>query len=74
MMLVSQLAFLMLNLPQQDDVKQIRKLIDDWAAGMRAKDAKRVKRHGTKDLVHFSFCTLSRISIASRRIANSIAK
>ena len=41
-------------MPQQDDVKQIRNLIDDWAAGMRAKDAKRVKRHGTKDLVHFS--------------------
>ena len=40
-------------MPQQDDVKQIRKLIDDWAAGMRAKDAKRVKRHGTNDLVHF---------------------
>ena len=41
-------------MPQQDDVKQIRDLIDDWAAGLRAKDAKRVKRHGTKDLVHFS--------------------
>jgi hypothetical protein len=32
-------------MPQQDDVKQIRNLIDDWAAGLRAKDAKRVKRH-----------------------------
>jgi ketosteroid isomerase-like protein len=41
-------------MPQQDDVKQIRNLIDDWAAGLRAKDAKRVKRHRTKDLVHFS--------------------
>ena len=41
-------------MPQQDDVKQIRTLIDDWAAGLRAKDAKRVKRHGAKDLVHFS--------------------
>ena len=39
---------------QQDDAKQIRNLIDDWAAGMRAKDAARVKRHGTDDLVHFS--------------------
>ena len=41
-------------MPQQDDVKQIRNLIDDWAAGMRAKDARRVKRHGTENLVHFS--------------------
>ena len=41
-------------MPQQDDVKQIRNLIDDWAAGLRAKDAKRVKRHGAEDLVHFS--------------------
>ena len=41
-------------MPQQDDVKQIHNVIDDWAAGLRAKDAKRVKRHGTKDLVHFS--------------------
>jgi PhnB protein len=39
---------------QQDDVKQIRNLIDDWAAGLRTKDATRVKRHGTKDMVHFS--------------------
>jgi len=42
------------DMPQQDDVKQIRTLIDDWAAGLRAKDAERVKRHGAKDLVHFS--------------------
>ena len=41
-------------MPQQDDVTQIRNLIDDWAAGMRAKDARRVKRHGTENLVHFS--------------------
>ena len=41
-------------MPQQDDVKQIRNVIDDWAAGLRTKDAKRVKRHGTEDLVHFS--------------------
>lgn len=41
-------------MPQQDDVKQIRSLIDDWAAGLRAKDATRVKRHGAKDMVHFS--------------------
>ena len=41
-------------MPQQDDAKQIRNLIDDWAAGLRAKDAKRVKRHQIKDLVHFS--------------------
>lgn len=39
---------------QQDDVKQIRNLIDDWAAGLRAKDATRVRCHGTKDMVHFS--------------------
>ena len=41
-------------MPQQDDESQIRNLIDDWAAGLRAKDANRVKRHATKDLVHFS--------------------
>ena len=41
-------------MPQQDDAKQIRNLIDDWAAGLRAKDANWVKRHHTKDFVHFS--------------------
>ena len=41
-------------MPEQDDVKQIRSVIDDWAAGMRAKDAARVKRHSADDLVHFS--------------------
>ena len=39
---------------EQDDVKQIRSLIDDRAAGLRAKDAERVKRHGVKNMVHFS--------------------
>ena len=39
---------------QQDDVKQIRALIDDRAIGLRTKDASRVQRHGTADLVHFS--------------------
>ena len=39
---------------KQDDVTQIRAAIDDWTSAMRAKDAKRVMSHGTKDLVHFS--------------------
>ncbi len=39
---------------EQDNVKQLRSLIDDWAAGLRAKDANRVKRHGVRDIVHFS--------------------
>ena len=39
---------------KQDDVTQIRAVIDDWAAALRAKDAKRVMSHGTEDLVHFS--------------------
>jgi ketosteroid isomerase-like protein len=42
------------NMPQQDDESQNRNLIDDWAAGLRAKDTNRVKRHATEDLVHFS--------------------
>jgi PhnB protein len=39
---------------QQDDVKDIRNVIEDWAAGLRAKDASRVKRHGTGAMVQFS--------------------
>src|SRR5688572_2937997 len=39
---------------KQDDVKDIRNVIEDWAAGLRAKDAKRVKSHGARDMVHFS--------------------
>lgn len=33
---------------------EVRAVIEDWAAGLRAKDAGRVKRHGTEDLVQFS--------------------
>ena len=32
---------------------EVRAVIEDWAAGLRAKDAGRVKRHGTEDLVQF---------------------
>jgi PhnB protein len=39
---------------KQDDATDIRNVIEDWAAGLRAKDAARVKRHGIKDMVHFS--------------------
>ena len=41
-------------MPKQNDVTEIRNVIEDWAAGLRAKDAGRVKRHGSDDLVHFS--------------------
>ena len=33
---------------------QIRDMIEDWAAGLRARDAERVTRHGTEDMVQFS--------------------
>jgi len=39
---------------KHDDRAQIRSVIDDWAAGLRTKDAKRVIGHGADDLVHFS--------------------
>jgi PhnB protein len=39
---------------QQIHETQIRNVIEDWAAGLRAKDAKRVKKHGTDGMVHFS--------------------
>ena len=39
---------------KQNDETQIHKVIEDWAAGLRAKDAKRVTGHGTDELVHFS--------------------
>lgn len=39
---------------KQDDMKEIRNVIEDWAAGLRAKDASRVKRHGADDMVQFS--------------------
>ena len=38
----------------QNAETQIRDVIEDWAAGLRAKDARRVMGHGTDDLVHFS--------------------
>ena len=34
--------------------KQIRAVIEDWAAGLRSKNASRVTSHGTQDIVHFS--------------------
>jgi PhnB protein len=39
---------------EQNDIKDIRDVIEDWAAGLRAKDAARVKRHGDEDMVQFS--------------------
>ena|SRR5687768_4788758 len=39
---------------KHDNETQIRNVIEDWAAGMRAKDAKRVMGHGADGLVHFS--------------------
>jgi PhnB protein len=42
------------EMSEKDDVRQIRGVIDDWAAAMRAKDANQVRRHCTKDLLHFS--------------------
>jgi PhnB protein len=37
--------------PQQG---QIRAMIEDWAEGLRRKDAPRVVAHGTADYLHFS--------------------
>jgi PhnB protein len=39
---------------KHNDETQIRSVIEDWTAAMRAKDAKRVMSHGTDGLVHFS--------------------
>jgi PhnB protein len=39
---------------EQNDVKTIRNVIEDWAAGLRAKDAARVKRNGIEKVMHFS--------------------
>lgn len=33
---------------------EIRAVIDDWAEGLRTKDAKRVMAHGPADFLHFS--------------------
>jgi PhnB protein len=33
---------------------QIRAVLEDWADGLRAKDAARVKSHGVPDMVHYS--------------------
>ena len=39
---------------KQDEVTQVRAVIDGWIAALRAKDADRVMSHGTKDIVQFS--------------------
>jgi PhnB protein len=39
---------------KHSDETQIRSVIEDWAAGLRAKDARRVMGHGADGLVHFS--------------------
>jgi PhnB protein len=33
---------------------QIRAILEDWAEGLRTKDAPRVKSHGVPDMVHYS--------------------
>jgi PhnB protein len=39
---------------KRNDETQIRDVIEDWAAGLRAKDAKRVRSHEVEGLTHFS--------------------
>ena len=40
--------------PKQDNVKEVRALIDGWIAALHDKDAGRVMSHGTGDMVQFA--------------------